>query len=78
MKKLINTVRISKPLKQEVEVHCRYDKEWNTYFLSILNSEIMVGEDSRPICEEITICLNTKAERDLLIELMTKATEKVK
>ena len=75
--KMKNTVRLQKPLLQEISLESRYDREWKCHFLSIENFESSPGDDRRT-GEEITICINNKEERDRLLEMITKATAHIK
>lgn len=74
---MVNEVRIDKPLIQEISLSCRYDKEWKTHFLSLEVQESSPG-DNKPLTELVTICINTKKERDRLLAMITKATAKIK
>ena len=77
--KFTNQVRLNAPLKHLFEVECRYDTEWKTNFLSLFCTEVHPKEDNRKsICEEMTICLNTKKEAKELIRVIKKAMEKMK
>lgn len=75
--KLTNQIRVAKPMAQEIELTHRWDKEWQTNFLSLDVTEIAPG-DSKPITESVTICLNTVDEMDKLIGLLQRVRKKMK
>jgi hypothetical protein len=77
VKSMKNTIRVQKPHEQEIVLNTRYDKEWGCHFLSLQVFDHSFG-DHEPIGEEVTICLNNKAELDKFLGLLTKSTAKIK
>lgn len=72
-------IRAHAPLKQKLQVTCRKDKEWKTYFVNIYNEESYPGQPERkPSGEELTMCFDNKEDVEKFIALIRKATKKMK
>jgi hypothetical protein len=76
--KMKNTIRVQKPHEQEIVLNTRYDKEWKCHFLSLQVFDYSFGDSGEPIGEEVTICLNNKAELDKFMGLLKRSTAKIK
>ena len=75
--KMKNLIQLSKPLTQEIEATCTYDKKFKTNFLTLYVSEASPTQKNN-ICEETTICLNNKEDTKKLLKMIQEVLKKVK
>lgn len=73
------TIRTTIPMDQKISVTSNYHKDWNAYLVNIYSEESYPTQpDRRPIGEEVTLSFNAKADVERFIELIRKATRKMK
>jgi hypothetical protein len=72
-------IKVSVPMVQKIDITSTYDKEWDTHLVNIYSEESYPDQpDREPIGEEVTLAFNTKNDLDRFIELLHKATKKIK
>ena len=72
-----STINVLKPMKQEIEVKHRYDKEWQTNFVALYVTEHSPHRPA-PFSEEVTICFNTKKDFKSFIAYLKQLEKKMK